>query len=161
MLVAITIAGSLGSRSTPPAAAPATPVEPGTLSASQPRLEQAALRPAGLPGAYTATPEATVRRLPTLQRCSMLLNPDSLIRAARVADSTEQASTNLTGPARFSELLTTFAGTEGAATLRELQRVTKQCRGLQAALDSRTPVRVRVGTKPIDDPTPSKLTPSS
>src|SRR5688500_3793245 len=53
MLAGLTLAGSfsaLSSRPPVPVPEPVKPVEPGTLSASQPQLEQAVLRPSDLPG---------------------------------------------------------------------------------------------------------------
>src|SRR5918997_5556172 len=118
MLAALTLAGSLSalsSRPPVPVPEPVKPFEPGTLSASQPQLEQAVLRPSDLPGgagAYTyisPSPKATVRRLPQPERCSLLLDPDNLLRDTNAAAATGQASSTLEGPTQVSQLLTTFA----------------------------------------------------
>jgi len=164
MLATLTLAGSLSALTTPPPVPEAEiikPIEPGTLSASQPQLEQAVLRPTDLPGgsyayAYspTASPKATVRRLPEPERCSLILDPDSLLRDTHAAESTGQASATLQGPTRVSQLLTTFARSDGAsATLQEIQRVTRNCQDFQAVLDDGTPVRVHVKANPIDEDT--------
>ncbi|HEX6683577.1 MAG TPA: hypothetical protein VF062_12320 [Candidatus Limnocylindrales bacterium] len=159
MLVGVTLAGSLSaltSRPAPPPAQPAAkPIEPGTLTASQPKLEQAVLRPADLPGGTTAyaaaSPKATVRRLHEPESCTALLDPNSLIRNAHVAEATDQASATLTGPTQVSQVLTTFAGIDGAeATMRELQRVVQRCNDFQAVLDDGTPVRVQVLADPAN-----------
>jgi len=85
MLAGLTLAGALNAVSTPrpmPEAV-AKPIEPSTLSASQPRLEQAAPRPTDLPGGAstyspTASPKTTVRR-----RCSLILDPGRLLSDVR------------------------------------------------------------------------------
>jgi hypothetical protein len=165
LFAGLTLAGSLSALSTPapvPEAELTKPIEPDTLSASQPQLEQAVLRPADLPGgsdaySYTApaSPKTTVRRLPELERCSLILDPDGLMRdtnAARAA--TGRASATLDGPSRVSQLLTTFARSDGAsATLQEIQRVTRNCQDFEAVLDDGTPVRVHVEARPIDENT--------
>lgn len=165
MLSGLTLAGSLSALSTPPPvpeAEPIKPIEPDTLSASQPQLERAVLRPADLPGgshAYSyvapASPKATVRRLPEPERCSLILDPDGLLRDTRGAQAaTGKASATLKGPTRVSQLLTTFARGDGAsATLQEIQRVTRNCKDFDAVLDDGTPVRVRVKANPIDENT--------
>jgi hypothetical protein len=160
MLAALTLAGSLSalsSRPPVPVPEPVKPFEPGTLSASQPQLEQAVLRPSDLPGgagAYTyisPSPKATVRRLPQPERCSLLLDPDNLLRDTNAAAATGQASSTLEGPTQVSQLLTTFARSDGAAaTFQEIQRVTQHCQDFQAVLADGTPVRVRVKANPID-----------
>lgn len=162
MLVGVTLAGSIGSRPTvtPPAPAPALPVEPGVLSASQPQLEQAVLRPADLPGNYTYTTEVvpsvpatktTVHRLPESEKCAALLDPNSLLRNTRAGEATGQATSRLEGPAQVTQMLTTYAGDGASATMQELQKVTEQCRDFQTVLDDGTPVRVQVeAAAPVD-----------
>jgi hypothetical protein len=165
MLVGLTLAGSMSALSsrTPVTAAP-EPVkpskEPGTLSASQPQLEQAVLRPSDLPGggyAYILTsPSAktTVRRLPQPESCALILDPSSLLRDTSAAETTGQAAATLRGPTEVSQLLTTFARSDGAAaTLQEIQRMTRNCTDFETVLDDGTPVRVHVKTTPIDDDT--------
>ena len=126
MLAALTLAGSFSALSTTgppvPDAGLSKPVEPGMLSASQPPLEQAALRITDLPGgayAYTvvlaALPKATGRRLPKPERCWLMLDPGTFARGDAVS-----------------------------ATLREIQRVTQNCKVFRAVLDDGTPVRVLV-----------------
>jgi hypothetical protein len=107
MFVGLTLAGSLSSHSTPAAPEPVSPLERGTLTASQPRLEWAVLRPGDLPGGHIKAPKATVRRLPDPERCSTLLDPSSLMRAAHVAETTGQATTKLAGPTKMSRLTPT------------------------------------------------------
>lgn len=161
MLAGLTLAGSLSALSSRPPVShpePLKPVEPGTLSASQPQLEQAVLRPSDLPGgAYTyvsPSPKATVRRLPQPERCSLILDPENLLRDTGAAEATGRASTKLQGPTQVSQSLTTFAGSDGAAaTLQEIQRVTQHCNDFEAVLDDGTPVRVRVKANPIDSDT--------
>jgi hypothetical protein len=159
ILVGGTLAGSLSAVTTRPPVPEAKlvkPIEPGTLTASQPQLEQAVLRPADLPGgAYanspTASPKATVRRLPEPERCSLILDPGGLLRDTHTAEATGQASSTLQGRTQVSQLLTTFARSDGAsATLQEIQRVTQRCKDFPAVLDDGTPVRVQVKTNPVD-----------
>lgn len=153
LLTALTLAGSLSSRSTPRATPPQIPHEPGTLSASQPELEQAVLKPVDLGGTHQEVPKTTVRRLPTPERCSTLLDPDSLLREARVGESTGQASSNLRGPTDLSQVLASFAGDGADATLRQLRRIGEQCRDFQSQLDDGTPVRVQVEERAVDGDT--------
>lgn len=148
LLGGLTLAGVIGANRTPShKSAPPPAPETGTRVASQPELEQALLRPADLPKPYVAASKATVRRLPTTERCAMLLEPRTLVRdaAARVLpqpEATDQASTQLDGPAQLVQLLTTFAGDGAAATLEELRRVGRQCHDFNAVLDDGTAVRV-------------------
>lgn len=148
LLSGLTLAGVLGAHRTPHRSAPPPAPETGTRVASQPELEQALLRPADLPKPYAeSSPKATVRRLPATERCAMLLEPRALVRdaAARVLprpEATDQASTQLDGPAQLVQLLTTFAGDGAAATLQELRQVGRQCHDFSAVLDDGTAVRV-------------------
>lgn len=158
LLSALTLAGSLWSPSTtPPAPKPAPTRETGTLTASQPELEQAVLKPADLAGPYVAVPKATVRRLPTLERCAKLLDPGSLIHEASAsvvggAESTGQATSRLNGPTDLVQLLTTFAGDGATETMRELKQIGQRCRDFDAVLDDGTSVRVKVEPRPVTEP---------
>ena len=162
MLAGSTLAGSISALSSRPTVSVHEPVrqkEPGTLSASQPQLEQAVLRPSDLPeGAYSYTyisaspsPKTTVRRLPEPESCSLILRPENLLRDTGAAETTGQASSALEGPTKVSQVLTTFARSDDAAeTLQRIRRVTRNCTDFDAVLDDGTPVRVRVKTEPID-----------
>lgn len=157
LLSALTLAGSLWSPSTPPAPEPVLTREPGTLSASQPELEQAVLKPADLSGAYVSVPKATVRRLPTVERCAKLLDPSSLVQEASSgvaggAESIGQATSRLQGPTQLLQLLTSFSGDGATETMRQLKQIGQQCRDFKATLDDGTPVRVRVEQKPVTGP---------
>jgi hypothetical protein len=155
LLGGLTLAGVLGAHRTPHRSAPPPDPQTGTRIASQPELEQALLRPADLPKPYAASSsKATVRRLPPTERCAMLLEPKSLVRdaSARVLpepEATDQASTQLDGPARLVQLLTTYAGDGAAATLRELRQVGRECHDFNAVLDDGT--AVRVSAAPVRD----------
>lgn len=162
MLAGLTLAGSMSALSTQqptPEAKLVKPIEPGTLSASQPQLEQALLRPTDLPGGdYTylpsPSPKATVRRLPQPERCSLILDPGGLLRDTHAGEPTGQATSTLQGPTRLNQLLTTFARSDGAsAALQEIKRVTEKCQDFRAVLDDGTPVRVHVKASPINKDT--------
>lgn len=146
MLAALTLAGSysaFSARGPVPEAELNKPIEPGTLSASQPRPEPAVPRPIDLPG---GSPGATPRRLPQPERCSLILDPGNLVRDIRAEEAAGQASTTLQRTTRVSQLLTTFArGDAASATLRGIPRVLRDCKDFQAILDDGTPVRVHVG----------------
>lgn len=150
LLSALTLAGSLSSRTTAPAPQPATPWEPGTLSASQPELEQAVLKPADLTSTYKEVPKATVRRLPAPERCSALLDPATLLREGQVSESTGQAAARMSGPTDLAQLLTSFSGDGANATLQQLRRLGEQCRDFQTRLEDGTQVQVRVEETPVD-----------
>ena len=151
MLAVVTLAGSftaLSSRPPVSVAEPVKPIEPGTLSASQPRPEQAVPRPSDLPdGAYTyssPSPTETGRRLPEPERCSLIPDPANLLRDMDAAEATGRVFSTSQGPTQVSRLLTAFAHSDGAAAmLRGIQRVTRHCNDFQAVLDHRAPVRVR------------------
>ncbi len=150
LLTALTLAGSLSSRSTPRMAPPEIRHEPGTLSASQPELEQAVLKPVDLGGTHIEAPKATVRRLPAPEKCSALLDPDTLLRQVRAGEATGQASSNLRGPTDLSQVLASFAGDGADATMRQLRQLGGQCHDFQGRLDDGTPVRVQVEEHHVD-----------
>ncbi len=158
LLGGLTLAGVMGAHHTIQRSAPAPVPQTGTRVASQPELEQALLRPADLPQPFSeSAPKATVRHLAPTERCAMLLEPRTLVRdaASRVLpqpEATDQAATQLDGPAQLIQLLTTFAGDGAAATLDELRRMGRQCQTFTANLDDGTTVHV-TATPVRDDAT--------
>lgn len=144
LLSALTIAGIMGARNSPPEVTQALPPnDPGTMLATQAELQQALIQPADLPKPFAGSSKATIRRLPPAENCAALLDPSSLLRqVAAKAEATDQAQTHIDGPAQLTQLLTTFAGDGAELTLRELRDVTKQCKSFGAVLDDGTPVQV-------------------
>ncbi len=159
LLSALTLAGVLGARETPrPAPAPSAAREANTHFASQPQLQQALLTTDDLPTPYASASKATVQRITAAtEGCARLLDPSSLVReaSARVLphpEATDQASTELAGPAPLTQLLTTFPGEGAALTMRELRVLGNGCREFQTVLDG-APVRVTSSVIRDDDAT--------
>ncbi|GIH04511.1 hypothetical protein Rhe02_25780 [Rhizocola hellebori] len=164
LLSALTLAGVLGARDTPrPAAAAPSPAppEPNTRFATQPELQQALLKVEDLPTPYASASKATVHRVaPTTERCAGLLDPGALLReaAARVLshpEATDQATSEIGGPAPLTQLLTTFAGDGAQQTMLELRRMGNGCRDFSTTVDG-APVRV-MATVVRDDTTTYSL----
>jgi hypothetical protein len=163
LLTALTLAGVLGASDTPrPAAAPPLPVkEVDTHFATQPELQQALLKAEDLPTPYASASKATVHRIaPTTERCAGLLDPGSLLREAtsRVLshpEATDQAASELGGPAPLTQLLTTFAGDGALQTMQELRKIGNGCRDFSTTVDG-MPVRV-TSTVVRDDATTYSL----
>ncbi len=164
LLSALTLAGVLGARDTPrqPGAPSTAPKKEAiTHFATQPELEQALLKAEDLPTPYVSPSKATVHRAaPATERCAGLLDPGALLReaASRLLtrpEATDQATTELAGPAPLTQLLTTFAGEGAAETMQELRRMGNGCRDFSTTVDG-SPVRV-TSTVVRDDSTTYSL----
>jgi hypothetical protein len=163
LLTALTLAGVLGARDTPrPAAAPSPATkEANTRFATQPQLQQALLKVEDLPTPYASASKATVHHIaPTTERCAGLLDPGALIRQAAASvlsrpETTDQAASEIGGPAPLTQLLTTFAGDGAVQTMQELRRIGNKCRDFSTTVDG-TPVRV-LSTVVRDDATTYSL----